>query len=293
MSAFELEVDGRRIRLSSADRLVWREPPFAKAEVLDYYTRVAPALLPHLADRPVTLARFPEGVERYGWYQTNCRPRPDWVRTRRVGTQDYCLVGDRAALLWAVNAGTLELHPLLSRGETVERPTAIVLDLDPGPPAGLLECARVALLLREPLEALGLDSFVKTSGSLGIHVSVPLNDGYSYVETKTFARTLAEELAGRHPELVVATSERALRGGKVLVDWAQNAAARSTVAPYSLRAAARPTVSTPLAWEEVESAAAAQAHDGLVFAPSDVLERVDRLGDLFAPVLERVQRLPT
>ncbi len=291
MSELEIEVDGRRLRLSSRDRLVWREPPVTKGEVLDYYARVAPVLLPHVADRPVTLARFPEGVERYGWYQTNCRPRPDWLATRRVGTQDYCVVSELAALLWAANVGTVELHPLLSRGENVEAPTAAVFDLDPGPPAGLGECARVALLLRDALSAFGLASFPKTSGSIGLHVFVPLNAPATFRESKAFARTLAKELADRHPELAVVTSDRAARTGKVLVDWAQNAATRSLVAPYSLRAMRRPTVSAPLAWEELERALADGSLVRLVFGPAEALDRMDRLGDLFEPVRTRVQRL--
>ena len=292
MSAFEIEVEGRRLRLSSPDRVVWREAGFTKGELLDYYTRVAPVLLPHVADRPVTLARFPEGVERYGWYQTNCRPRPAWVTTRRVGTQDYCVVSGLAALLWAANVGTVELHPLLSRGDDVETPTAVVFDLDPGPPAGLADCALVALLLRDLLATVSLESFAKTSGSLGVHLVVPLWTSVSFAETKAFARSLAEELAARHPALVVATSARRERAGKVFVDWGQNAATRSTIAPYSLRAMPRPTVSTPLAWEELERAAAERSAEGLLFTPADVLERVDRLGDLFEPVRTHVQRLP-
>ncbi|HEX2111662.1 MAG TPA: non-homologous end-joining DNA ligase [Gaiellaceae bacterium] len=285
-------MDERRVRLTSPERLVWPRLNVTKRDVFEYYARVAPLLVPHLADRPVTLTRFPEGVERYGWYQTQCRG-PAWVRRRRVATQDYCLLDDAASLLWAVNAGTVELHPLLSRGERVDEPTALVFDLDPGPPAGLVECSEVALQLRAGLAAVGLDAVVKTTGSLGLHLAVPLAPGHRYAETKPFARLLAERLAADRPDRVVATIARSARAGKVLVDWAQNARARSLVAPYSLRATAVPAVSTPVAWEEVEGAAAERRPERLVFSPAEVLERVERIGDLFVAALAGTARLPS
>ncbi len=283
------EVD--RARLTSPDRLVWPEAGVTKRDVVDYYTAVAPVLLPHLAGRPVTLARFPEGVDRYGWYQTQCRG-PAWLPRRRVGTQDYCVVDGLEALLWAVNAGTIEFQPLLSRGKPVDEPTAVVFDLDPGPPAGLADCCRIAVLLREVLEAVGLAPLPKTTGSLGLHVFAPLAAGPGYGTTKGFARRIAEELAERRPEDVVATTARSARTGKILVDWGQNAEARSTIAPYSLRAMRLPTVSTPLTWDEVEDAASRGPAHALVFTPAAVLERVERLGDLFRPVLDGGVRLP-
>ena len=283
--------DPDRLRLTSPARLVWPEAGFTKGEMLAYYRGVAPVLLPHLADRPVTLARFPEGVDRYGWYQTQCRG-PSWIPRRRVGTQDYCLLSDLPSLLWAANAGAIELHPLLSRGERVEQPTAVVFDLDPGPPAGLRECCAVALLLRERLAAAGLASFVKTSGSLGLHVLVPLNAPATFAAGKAFARGVATELAAELPDRVVWRPERSLRRGKVLVDWGQNAATRSLVAPYSLRAMPVPTVAAPLTWDEVERASGTASADDLVFPPAAVRERIERLGDPFRAVLELVQRLP-
>jgi bifunctional non-homologous end joining protein LigD len=282
----------RRVRLTSPDRLVWPGLGVTKRNVFDYYARVAPALLPHLADRPVTLVRFPEGLDRYGWYQTQCHG-PAWVRRRRVGTQDYCVLDDVAALLWAVNAGTIELHPLLSRGERVDEPTAVVFDLDPGPPAGLVECCDVAFRLRAALASTGVEPVVKTTGSLGLHVVLPLAAGHRYADTKGFARLLAEGLAAAAPGRVVATTARSARAGKVLVDWGQNARARSLVAPYSLRASDVPAVSTPLAWEELEQAVAEGRPERLVFSSADVLERVERLGDLFAPALAGGARLPS
>ncbi len=290
MSAREGEA-ADRLRLTSPERVVWPEAGFTKGDLLAYYRGVSPVLLPHLADRPVTLARFPEGVERYGWYQTQCRG-PAWIETRRVGTQDYCVLDDLPSLLWAVNAGAVELHPLPSRGERVDEPTGVVFDLDPGPPAGLRECCEVAVTLRERLVATGLVSCVKTSGSLGLHLLVPLNVPATFAATKAFARSLAVDLADALPDRVVWRSERALRQGKVLVDWGQNAATRSLVAPYSLRAMRVPTVATPLTWKEVERVAASRDHEGLVFTPAAALERVERLGDPFRRALELVQRLP-
>ena len=281
---------GARVRLSSLDRRIWNDPVFTKGEIAAYYRAVADAFLPHLSDRPVTLARFPEGIDAYGWYQTNCRQHPDWIPTRRVGTQDYCRIENVDALLWAVNVGTVEFHPLFARGERTDVAAAVVFDLDPGEPAAFRESCAVALLVRRELEGRGLASFPKASGSLGVHVVVPLNGTQSYAETKPFARVLAQRLADEHPELVVDRPSRALREGKVLVDWAQNDEAKSLVAPYSLRATTVPAVSSPLAWDEVEAVAAGGGPVAL--APADALARLDRLGDLFADVTSLRQAVP-
>ena len=289
MSERAVAVDGREIRLSSLDRPVWHDPPFTKGEIVEYYTAVAAALLPHVANRAVTLARFPEGIDAYGWYQTNCRQHPPWVATRRVGTQDYCRIDDLASLLWAVNVGTIELHPLLGRGDRTAEPSAVVFDLDPGPPAGVRECSAVALLVRAELESAGLAPFAKTSGSLGLHVHVPLAEGHDFRETKRFARALAASLAAMRPDLVVERPSRGLRTGKVLVDWGQNAETRSLVAPYSLRASARPAVAMPVTWDEVVRCASGDAE--LAFGPTDALARIAS-GDPFAPVPSLRQRLP-
>jgi bifunctional non-homologous end joining protein LigD len=288
----EIEAAGRVVRVTSPERVLWPEASFTKRDLVDYYTRVAPALLPHLADRPLTLARFPEGVARYGWYQTECRGAPEWLRTRLVGTQRCCVVDDLAGLIWAANRGTLELHPLLSRGAHTDEPAAVVFDLDPGPPAGLEECCRVALALREELRAVGLTAYAKTSGVLGLHVVIPLAPGHTFAQTKAFARRVARVLAERHPGRVLDQPARSLRPGKVLVDWGQNDVSRSLVAPYSPRAVPWPTVSTPLRWDEVEHAHAVGEPDRLVFLPSAVLERLERDGDLFTPVLAGTQPLP-
>ena len=264
---------------------------FTKGELIDYYTRVAPAVLPHLRGRPLTLKRYPNGVEQGYFYEKNCPShRPHWVATSHIGDIDYCLCEDLPTLVWAANLADLELHPSLSLAEAIERPTAMAFDLDPGPPAGLMECRQVALWLRETLGQIGLECFPKTSGSKGLQVYVPLNvDGVSYDDTKPLSHALARHLEGEHPELVVSSQKKELRRGKVLIDWSQNDEHKTTVSVYSLRARERPTVSTPLDWRELQSAA---GPDDLTFEADDVLERVEEQGDLFAPVAELRQRPP-
>ena len=266
-------------------------PGFTKGQVIDYYTRVAPALLPHLRDRPLTLKRYPNGVEGQFFYEKNCPShRPDWVHTEHVSGIDYCVCNDLPTLVWAANLADLELHPSLSLARDIERPTAMAFDLDPGEPAGLLECREVALLLREALGSLGLECYPKTSGSKGIQVYAPLNaEGVTYDDTKPLSQALARLLEGRHPDLIVSSQKKELRRGKVLIDWSQNDEHKTTVCVYSLRARERPTVSTPLTWEELEGAVKAE---DLVFDSAAVLERVAEHGDLFAPVVELEQQLP-
>jgi bifunctional non-homologous end joining protein LigD len=267
--------------------------------MLDYYARVSPALLPHIAGRPVSLRRFPEGVDGPTWYQTRCgAKRPEYVRTCVLTVpggepQDYCVIDDLAGLLWAVNLSAVELHPLLMRAADPETPTSMVFDLDPGEGAGLVECCRVAQSLRTALGHLGLDALVKTSGSRGLHVVVPVNAPASFAATKELSRLVATALARDHPELATERQVRRLRAGRVLVDWLQNDRRRSTVAPYSLRAGLVPTVSTPLRWEEVEAAAASGDDRALWFSPRAALDRLDNLGDPFADVQTRSQPLPS
>jgi bifunctional non-homologous end joining protein LigD len=269
------------VALSNLDRVLWPEAGFTKGAMLDYYRRVAPVLLPHLAGRHLTLWRFPEGVHRQGFWQNECRGAPPWLRTAAIRGQRFCVVDDLRSLVWLANLGTVELHPFLSLADEPDRPTALVFDLDPGPPADVLDCAAVALRLRERLPP----AYVKTSGSLGLHV-VPLAPGHGFDETKAFARAVAEALAAERPDEVVATARREARRGKVLVDWLQNDATRSTVAPYSLRATPWPTVSTPLEWAELEDALAARRPELLTFTPELVFERLERLGDLHAAVAD-------
>ena len=298
MSATTVDVDGRAVRLSSLDRVLWPLTGTTKADLVDYYRRVAPVLLPHLAGRPVTLHRYPEGVGGRHFYQTRTPPHPDWVRTVRLHyprtgkTFEVPVLDDLASLVWAANLSAIELHPFLSRADDLATPTEVVFDLDPGPPAELLDAARVALDTRGLLDDAGLAAYPKTSGGKGLHVVVPLNTPVSYDETKAFARELARLLARRQPARVVDRMTKALRAGKVLVDWSQNDPGKSTVAPYSVRGLRAPSVATPVHWDEVERAVGSGDGRVLVAGPAEVLDRVARDGDRHAGVLTARQRLP-
>ena len=279
------------VAFTHLDRVFWPEADLRKRDLVDYYRAVAPVLVPHLAGRPLTLGRFPNGVERRGFAQTECRGAPRWLATQPVRLRDgrirnVCLVNDTPSLLWVANLGTIELHPFLARGASAGEPLVVVFDLDPGPPAGFEECCETALALRELLRGLDLEGFAKSSGGAGLHVYVPLNSPHTFEQTKRFARDVAERLARERPGAVTARPGKAERRGKVLVDWVQNDASRSTVAVYSLRAARVPAVSAPLRWSEVEQ------RRPVGFGPADVLDRIDIAGDLFRPVLELEQRLP-
>ena len=287
----EVEVEGRRLSLSNLGKVMYPQVGFTKGEVIDYYTRIAPALLPHLRGRPLTLKRYPNGVEGQYFYEKNCPSHaPDWVRKERIGDIGYCICDDLPTLVWAANLADLELHPSLSLASEIERPTVMAFDLDPGEGAGLAQCCEVALILRDALAQLRLDCYAKTSGSKGIQVYAPLNtDGVGYrTGTKLLSNAIARHLEAQHPRLIVSSQKKELRKGKVLIDWSQNDEHKTTVCVYSLRARERPTVSTPLAWEELERGDPTE----LVFEAGDVLERVEDHGDLFAPVVEQEQRLP-
>ena len=291
----ELDVGGRRLAIGNLDRVVFPAAGTTKGEVLDYYVRVADVMLPHLRDRLLHMHRYPEGVEGPRFWQKGCpEHRPEWIPTVPVWSRDkgeaieYCVVDELAGLLWAVNIGSLELHTSLHRRDDLHRPTAIAFDLDPGPGAGLLECAEVAVRVRDLLGELGLGSHPKTSGGKGLQVYVPLNGEATYTETKPVARTAAEVLEAHTPDRVVSRMARTLRAGKVLIDWSQNTEHKSMVCAYSVRAKERPTVSTPLRWAEVEDA---RDPGALVFEMDAVLERVAEHGDLFAPVLAERQAL--
>jgi bifunctional non-homologous end joining protein LigD len=287
----EVEVEGRRLSLSNLDKVMYPAVGFTKGQLIDYYTRVAPVLLPHLRDRPLTLKRYPNGVEGAHFYEKRCPSHaPEWVRSEEASGINFCVCDDLPTLVWLANLADLELHPSLSLVDEIERPTVMAFDLDPGPPAGLAECCEVALILREALGSLGLRSFAKTSGSKGVQVYVPLNvDDVDYDgRTKPLSNALARHLEARHPKLIVSSQKKELRRGKVLIDWSQNDEHKTTVCVYSLRARDRPTVSTPLDWTEVE----AGDPDALVFEADDVLARVEERGDLFAPVAELRQELP-
>jgi bifunctional non-homologous end joining protein LigD len=292
-------VEGRELALSNLDKVLYPEPGFSKGQVIDYYARVAEVLLPHLRGRPLTMKRYPNGVEGGHFYEKRCpKHRPEWVQTARVWSEshkeeiDYCLIDDLPTLIWAANLADLELHTSLSLASAIERPTAIVFDLDPGAPADVLDCAQVAVWIRGMFEQLGLRSYPKTSGSKGIQLYVPLNTEVDYGRTKPFAKAVAETLEGKFGDRVVSRMAKAKRAGKVLIDWSQNDRHKTTVCAYSLRAKARPTVSTPLEWEELEAALAAGDANRLVFAADELLRRVNEKGDLFAPLLSERQRLP-
>lgn len=297
----QVEVDGRELTLTNLDKVLYPQAGFTKGEVVDYYAKVAPAMIPHLAGRALTLRRFPEGVDDLdaAFFEKRCpKHRPNWVKTAtvlagpRAGDIDFCVCGDLPTLVWMAQLAALELHPSLSLAKSPERPTVLAFDLDPGPPADVLDCCRVALRLRELFAHFGIECFPKTSGSKGLQVYVPLNTPVSYDETKPFARAIAQLLEKQTPDLVVSKMKKAERRGKVFVDWSQNHRRKTTIAVYSLRARERPTVSTPVSWEEVEGALERDDREYLVFETADVLERVDRHGDLFAPVLELKQKLP-
>jgi bifunctional non-homologous end joining protein LigD len=294
--AVEVEVEGRRLKLSNLDKTFYPATGFTKGQVIDYYRRVAPALLPHLRDRPLTLKRYPDGVEGQFFYEKQCPShRPDWIETVTVHNKreiQYCLANDLPTLIWLANLADLELHTSLSRAEDVMQPTMMVFDLDPGEPAGIVECALVGTALRRLFTGLGLDCYPKTSGSKGLQVYVPLNGPVTYDDTKPFARAIAMLLEKQMPELVVSSMKKSIRGGKVFVDWSQNDDHKTTVCVYSLRARERPTVSAPVRWEEVDQALEREDPQLLVFDSDAVLARVEREGDLFAPVLKQRQALP-
>jgi bifunctional non-homologous end joining protein LigD len=298
--AREVEVEGRELKLSNLDKVLYPKAGFTKGEMIDYYARVAPVLIPHLKGRAVTLRRFPEGVDNLeaAFFEKRCpKHRPDWMKTITVsggpGSKEieFCTVGDLPSLTWLAQLATIELHPSLSLGRKPQQPTVLAFDLDPGPPADVVDCCQVALQLRTMFEHFDLQCFPKTTGSKGLQVYLPLNTKTSYDETKPFARALAQ-LLEKQTGKVVSKMSKEIRKGKVFVDWSQNHPTKTTVAVYSLRARERPTASTPVTWEEVERCADKGDKELLVFESSQVLDRVEEHGDLFAPVLELKQKLP-
>jgi bifunctional non-homologous end joining protein LigD len=300
-NAVQVDVDGHTLKLSNLDKVMYPKAGFTKGDLIDYYVRIAPVLLPHLHDRPLTLKRYPDGVEGKHFYEKQCPShRPGWVQTAAVWSRqnektiDFCLVNDLPTLVWTSNLADIELHTSLSLAEAVDRPTMMVFDLDPGAPADIIACCRVGVWLRDLFAQLKLESFAKTSGSKGLQVYVPLNtDEVTYEDTKPFARAVAELLEKQHPKQVVSRMTKSLRGGKVLIDWSQNDDHKTTICVYSLRAKERPTVSTPVTWDEVEAASRRRSGKVLTFEHDEVLKRVERDGDLFAPVLALRQALPS
>jgi bifunctional non-homologous end joining protein LigD len=294
-----IEIQGKQLKLSNLEKVLYPAAGFTKQQIIDYYVRIAPAMLPHLAGRPLTRKRYPNGVDAEFFYEKNApQHRPDWVKTVPIWSEGnhrmvhYILANDLPTLVWLANLAAIELHPSLALAKEVTCPTMMVFDLDPGPPANIVQCCQVGLWLREIFDHFKLQSFPKTSGSKGLQIYVPLNTPTKYEFTKTFARALAQLLEQAHPKMVVSDMKKVLRTGKVFVDWSQNDEHKTTVAVYSLRARERPTVSTPVTWEEVEQCLKKKDADLLVFEAPQTVARVEKKGDLFAPLLKLKQRLP-
>lgn len=296
----ELKVGGRTLVVSNLEKVLYPDVGFTKAQVIDYYIRIAPVLLPYLKRRPITLKRYPDGVDGFFFYEKQCPShRPEWVHTATVASEsreskkiDYCVMDDLPALVWAANLADIELHTFLHKAPAVDHPNFLAFDLDPGAPADMVACCRVGLWLKDFLAGLELETFAKTSGSKGLQVFVPLNGKTTYAKTKPFAHALAQRLEREHPELIVSKMQKSLRKGKVLIDWSQNDDHKTTISVYSLRAKPTPTVSTPVNWDEVASCLKAKKPDRLKFTSDDVLRRVEKHGDLFASVLRLKQKLP-
>jgi bifunctional non-homologous end joining protein LigD len=290
-------VGGHDLVLSNLGKVLYPECGFTKGDVIDYYLRVAEWMLPHTRGYPVTLKRYPNGVAAPFFYEKRCPPHPPWVRTALVpvksGSIAFCVIDNPATLVWLATLAARELHLHLARGDAPDRPAMLVFDLDPGAPATLADCARLALEMRALLLELGLESLVKTSGSKGLHLYVPLNTPTTFDATKAFARSIALGLERRFPERVTSVMSKELRTGKVFVDWSQNDRVKTTAAVYTLRARERPTVSCPVTWKEVAACARSRDPDRLDFTAGEVLERLRDHGDLFAPLLALRQELPT
>src|SRR5437899_9969008 len=296
----ELIVEDSKIQVSNLDKVLYPKVGFTKGQVIDYYIRVAPVLLRHLKDRPLTMKRDPNGVDAEFFYEKNCPShRPKEVKTAKVWsegnnrTMNYCLAQDLPTLVWAANLADLELHTSLAKKDDVTRPTMMVFDLDPGAPADIVQCCQVGLWLRDLLVKIKLKSFVKTSGSKGLQGYVPLNTRVTFDQTKHLSRALAQHLEGEHVDLVTSNMSKALRKGKVFVDWSQNDEHKTTICVYSLRAKEEPTVSTPVTWDEVANCLKKKKADLLKFRSDKTLARVERMGDLFEPVEKLKQKLPT
>jgi bifunctional non-homologous end joining protein LigD len=299
MTDSAVDIQGRHLKLSNLEKVLYPATGFTKKDVIDYYARIAPAMIPHLAGRALTRKRYPDGVEGEPFFEKNApMHKPEWVKTapiwsgRNRRTIHYVLADDLPTLVWLANLAALELHPSLALATDITCPTEMVFDLDPGPPANIVQCCQVGLWLREIFEHFGLRSFPKTSGSKGLQIYVPLNTPTTYDVTKMFSHALAQLLEHDHRELVLSEMSKQARTGKVFVDWSQNDEHKTTVAVYSLRAREHPTVSTPVTWEEVERAFKKKDAGLLVFEAPQVVARFEKMGDLFEPVLELKQRLP-
>ncbi len=296
---YGLDIEGQTVSITNPDKAMFPSG-FTKGQVIDYYVRISDYLLPHIRKHPITLKRYPNGTTAPHFYEKDApRFKPQWVETfavpRRTGGPPirYVLLNDLAALVWSANLANLEIHPFLARAPEIQRPRAVVFDLDPGEGADVLSCIEVAFLLKDCLARHGLESFAKVSGSKGLQVYAPLNTKITYAETQPFARGLAEQLEREQPDLVISEMTKAVRSGKVFIDWSQNSDFKTTVAAYSLRAKRdRPYVSLPFTWEELRRALRKHEAGVLFLDPDAAVGRVKKMGDLFRPVLELKQRLP-
>ncbi|MEV0153032.1 non-homologous end-joining DNA ligase [Micromonospora sp. NPDC050686] len=296
----KVEVEGRALELSNLDKVLYPKAGFTKGEVIDYYTRIAPVLLPHLADRALTRIRFPNGTDGGSFFEKNApAATPRWVRTETLPapgstkgreTIDYVVCDELPTLVWLANLAALELHT--PQWKVGEHPDMMVVDLDPGAPAALRQCCEVALLMRDRLADDGIDSYPKTSGKKGMQLCCPIAGTQDADDVSAYAKRIAQELEKEHPRLIVSKMAKNLRPGKVFIDWSQNNAAKTTVAPYSLRAQAVPSVSTPLTWDEVAAGAAGKRPATRPYTAGEVLKRVEKDGDLLAPLLDGGPELP-
>ena len=289
-----VEIEGRRLRLSNLDKVLYPQAGFTKAQIVDYYARIGEVMVPHLADRPVTLVRWPDGVDSQSFFEKRCPSHaPEWMRSAAVNDDlSQCVLDDLPSLVWAANMAALELHTPQARVSSPDRPDSMVFDLDPGPGSSVLDCCRVGLDLHGVLAELGLESVAKTSGSKGLHMAVPLHTEVTDDDTKSFALALGQLLANREPDRVTVVMRKDLRKGKVFVDWSQNDRHKTTVCAYSMRGKERPMVSTPVTWDEVSDALDGKDPDALTFEAPDVLDRIGQVGDVYLPNLELEQVLP-
>src|SRR3954451_21394770 len=296
MADTTVDIDGQTLKLSHLDKVLYPAVGFTKGEVIDYYARIAPALLTHLGDRGITMRRYPNGVDDKWFFEKRCPShRPDWVGVclgpgDRGGAIDYCRLADVPSVVWAANLAALELHAPMARCADIETPSMVVFDLDPGEPAAMKECAEVGLWIRDVLEGLKLECFPKTSGSKGLQVYVPVNgQPLTHEQASSFAHAVAQALEKHHGDRVVSIMRKDVRGGKVFIDWSQNSRHKTMICAYSMRARPRPTVSTPVTWDEVDAGASGEP---LSFEAPAVLQRVADLGDLWAPTTTVQQEIP-
>jgi len=300
MSATTVKIGKTKVNLSNLEKVLYPKVGFTKGEVIEYYVKMASIVVPHVKNRPLTLKRYPNGVEGMHFYEKRCPPHaPPWIKKvtvasgREEGKLTYCVIDNSASLAWVANLASLELHTLLFTGDDLYRPTWMVFDLDPGPPATVLDCIPIAFKMRDMLAKLGLESFIKVSGSKGLHMWVPLNrKEITFDQTKSFSHAIAQIMEREDPEHVVSVMKKELRKGKIFIDWSQNDEHKTTVAVYSLRAKEEPTVSTPVEWDELAAAAKKKDASKLRFLPEDVIKRIDKKGDLFEGVLKLKQKLP-